>query len=235
MKRIAVLLILTFVTVSAQRPVSTAGAAPTIEQFLAPGTPIEIVSARKADRIAWTAYEHGQRNVYTAAAPEFKPVRLTSVTKDDGIELGDIGISDAGDVVTFVRGTQPNRDGWVANPSANPNGAERTVWAVRTAGGAAATKLGEVTTPALSPDGSTVVFAKEGQIYRYATTNSPTHPPIKSPTAYIKAWGTNSGLRWSPDGKKIAFVSNRVDHSLIGIYDVAKREVKFLAPSVDHD
>jgi len=28
-----------------------------------PGTPIEIVSAKKVDRIAWTAYEHGLRNV----------------------------------------------------------------------------------------------------------------------------------------------------------------------------
>src|SRR5439155_9796893 len=40
---------------------------------------------------------------------------------------------------------------------------------------------------------------------------------------------------WSPDGTKFAFVSNRVDHSLIGIYDIASRAVTFLAPSVDHD
>ena len=45
----------------------------TIAQFLAPGYPTEMVAARKADRIAWTAYEHGQRNVYTAAAPDFRP------------------------------------------------------------------------------------------------------------------------------------------------------------------
>jgi dipeptidyl aminopeptidase/acylaminoacyl peptidase len=34
---------------------------------------------------------------------------------------------------------------------------------------------------------------------------------------------------------KFAFVSDRVDHSLIGIYDVASRAVTFVAPSVDHD
>src|SRR3954454_631591 len=112
----AVAVVLDVLTCGFYRAPSAAAPPPTIEQFLAPGTPIEIVSARKADRIAWTAYEHGQRNVYTAAPPDSKPVRLTNVTKDDGIELGDIGISDAGDVVTFVRGTQPNRDGWVANP-----------------------------------------------------------------------------------------------------------------------
>src|SRR2546429_6406847 len=149
-------------------PASQAAAVPpTIEQFLAPGTPIEIASAKKVDRIAWTAYEHGLRNVYTAAAPGFAPVRLTSVAKDDGVELSDIRISDAGGVVVFVRGTQPNREGWVANPTADPAGAERTIWAVRTSGGGA-WKLGEGTTPALSPDGRTVLFSKDGQIYRYA-------------------------------------------------------------------
>jgi dipeptidyl aminopeptidase/acylaminoacyl peptidase len=42
-------------------------------------------------------------------------------------------------------------------------------------------------------------------------------------------------MRWSPDGTKIAFVSNRVDHSFIGVYDVRTRDVTFLSPSVDHD
>ena len=151
---------------------SDAQSKPTIEQFLAPGTPIEIVAAKKAERIAWTAYEHGLRNVYTAAAPAFVPVRLTNVTKDDGIELSDIGISDDGTVVTFVRGTQPNRDGWVANPTANPAGAQRTAWAARTTGGGA-WKLGEVTTPALSPDGGTIAYAKDGQIYAYQVRLKP--------------------------------------------------------------
>jgi len=42
-------------------------------------------------------------------------------------------------------------------------------------------------------------------------------------------------VKWSPDGTKLAFVSNRVDHSLVGAYDVRTRQVKFLSPSVDHD
>src|SRR5437764_10967424 len=113
------------VTCAFYRAPSAAAPPPTIEQFLAPGTPIEIASARKADRIAWTAYERGLRNVYTAAAPTFAPVKLTNVTKDDGIELSDISISDDGGVVVFVRGTQPNREGWVANPTADPSGAQR--------------------------------------------------------------------------------------------------------------
>src|SRR4029079_2163995 len=117
-KRLFIVLI-AFVAM-APRGASTAGpSSPTIEQFLRPGTPTEVVAAKKAERIAWTAYEHGLRNVYTAAAPAFTPVRLTNITKDDGVELSDISISRDGTTVVFVRGTQPNRDGWVANPTAN--------------------------------------------------------------------------------------------------------------------
>ena len=48
-----------------------------IDDYIAPGYPYELVSAKKADRIAWLAFERGMRNVYTAAAPDFTPVRVT--------------------------------------------------------------------------------------------------------------------------------------------------------------
>jgi len=208
---------------------------PTIAAFLAPGYPTAIVSAKTVDRIAWTAYEHGLRNVYAAAAPAFAPVRLTQFTADDGVELSDVAISDDGSVVTFVRGTPPNREGWVADPTSNPAGADRTVWAVRIrADGAAAGspwKIGEVTTPVLSPDGRSVVFARDGQIYAYRITQ----PPAAAPQPLIKAWGTNRDPVWSPDGTRIAFVSDRVDHSFVGVYDVRAKSLTFLSPSVDHD
>ena len=83
--------------------------------------------------MAWTSFEEGKRNAYTAAAPAFAPVRLTNFMKDDGIDISGIRISDDGSTVIFVRGTAPNRDGWVANPTADPDGPERAIWAARTA------------------------------------------------------------------------------------------------------
>src|SRR5260221_3830352 len=89
--------------VSVSRP--SAQHPPTIEQYLKPGLPVELVSARKADRIAWIAYEEGKRNVFIAGAPLFRPVRVTSFMKDDGIDMTSVPISDDGGVVAFVRGS----------------------------------------------------------------------------------------------------------------------------------
>ena len=57
----------------------------------------------------------------------------------------------------------------------------------------------------------------------------------KAEQPLITAWGTNGNPVWSPDGTKVAFVSNRGDHTFIGVYDSRTRSVSYLAPSVDHD
>ena len=208
----------------------------TVDDFLAPGYPFELVSATKADRIAWLAYEQGRRNVYTAVAPAFRPLRVTRNLEDDGLDLTNLEISANGAVLVFVRGHAPNRDGWVANPTSDPRGSERTIWAVRTAGGAP-WKLGPGGDPALSPDGSAVAFANEGQIYRYriAAGVVAQNDIDNGRKPYITAWGRNSNPAWSPDGSKLAFVSNRGDHSFVAIYDVAKKSVSYVSPSVDFD
>jgi dipeptidyl aminopeptidase/acylaminoacyl peptidase len=209
---------------------------PTIEQFMSPASPIEITAARNADRVAWMAYERGMRNVYSAAAPDFKPVRLTRFLEDDGIDLTDVELSDDGSIAVFVRGSAPNRVGWIANPSHDPAGGERAIWAVRTAGGGPAWRVAVGGSPELSPDGRYVLYVKDDQIYRARVT--PTGAKTAVDTGgipFIKEWGRQSNPSWSPDGSKIAFVSDRENHSFIGVYDSRTHHVDFLAPSVDCD
>jgi dipeptidyl aminopeptidase/acylaminoacyl peptidase len=209
---------------------------PTIAQFMSPAAPLELTAARKADRIAWMAYDRGMRNVFTAAAPDFRPVRLTRFLEDNGIDVSDVSLSDNGAVAVFVRGSAPNREGWVANPTHDPDGAKREIWAVRTNGTGAAWRIAEGGSPELSPDGRFVLYAKDGQIYRARVSQAAPATEIdRGERPFIIAWGENGSPRWSPDGSKIAFVSQRDNHSFIAIYDVATRSVSYLAPSVDFD
>ena len=161
---------------------------------------------------------------------------VTSFLKDDGVDLTQVKVSDDGSTIVFVRGHTPNGTGRIANPNGDPNGADRTIWAARTAVPGSARRIAEGQNPEVSPDGKFVLYMKEGQIYRARVTAAAAPTPVdRGEAPFIKAWGANSGPRWSPDSTKIAFSSNRTTHSFIGLYDFKTNRVTYVAPSVDRD
>ncbi|MGQ9577284.1 MAG: prolyl oligopeptidase family serine peptidase [Candidatus Aminicenantales bacterium] len=211
----------------------------TIEQALSYPFCYSLVTAKKADRIAWMEAQQGKRNLFTAASPDFKPQRLTNFPLDDGVDLSNPVISDDGSIIVFVRGHGPNREGWVANPAHYPDGVEQAIWAVRTST-AKPFRVAAGSSPVLSPDGKMVIWVKEGQIYGVALEplekmggSKPEDDTKLKPL--FRTWGTNSSPVFSPDSRKIAFVSDRQDHSLIGVYDVLTRKITYLSPSVERD
>jgi TolB protein len=63
--------------------------------------------------------------------------------------------------------------------------------------------------PSWSPDGKTVLYVHDGQVYRARVTKPAPDSMDLAQRPFIKEWGAQSNPRWSPDGSKIAFVSNR--------------------------
>src|SRR5260370_24968560 len=56
----------------------------TLEQVLSAPFPSELIAAPGGGKVAWLLNEPGARNIWIAAAPDFKGLRLTNYTPDDG-------------------------------------------------------------------------------------------------------------------------------------------------------
>ena len=206
----------------------------TLEEVLSPAYPWSLVSAKNTDRIAWVFYSKGERNVWTAAAPDFKPVNLTGFFLDEVFEIPDVYITDDGKTVVFVKGGRPNSEGWVTSSRSDPDGMEQAIWAVRTDTGQL-WRVAPGRNPVLSPDGRWLLLVNEGLIYR-APLIPPSNPEaIQEPELLFRAAGQNGSPRWSPDSTRVAFVTRRNDHSFIGVFDIEQRKITWIEPNVDRD
>ncbi len=205
-----------------------------LQDVLAPAYPMDLVSAAKADRVAWIMNDRGARNVWTAAGPDFKPVNLTGFAQDEVFEIDEVLLTDDGRTAVFVKGGRPNAAGWVTNSDSDPDGREQAVWAVLTDGGRP-WRIASGSGPVLAPDGLSALLVREGLIYRVplAPRQGPGEGP--EPELLFRAAGRNGQPRFSPDGGRVAFVSERDDHSFVGVFDLARRRITWIAPSVDRD
>ena len=211
------------VAVAQQTAISTAAI------LSAPFVP-ELSASPTGGRVAWVANQEGRRNIFVAAAPDFRPRQLTATAKDDGQEITSLAWTPDGRTLFYVRGAGPNRAGENPNPASDPAGAEMAIWRVNVDGGAPV-RVAEGSGPMVSPKGDALLFQRAGAIWRLRL--GPT--PNVTPERLFRARGASGSVRFSPDGTRIAFVSGRGTHSYIGIYDFDQTSLKWLSPSVDTD
>jgi len=205
----------------------------TLEQVLDYPFADNLVAAPKGSAIAWTFNERGLRNIYVAEGPAFEARRLTPYQDDDGQELTNLSFSADGRTIVYVRGGDHGSN-WDAEGNLQPNPTGSTVqprmqvWSIAVSGGAPKL-VGEGDTPAISPSGDRVAFVRDRRIII-----GPIDGSRPAEQAFF-ARGTSESPVWSPDGRALAFVSNRDDHSFIGIYTDATQPIRYLAASTSRD
>jgi dipeptidyl aminopeptidase/acylaminoacyl peptidase len=199
-----------------------------IETLMSAPFPGNLSAAPAGGGVAWVQNDRGVRNVWVALPPAYQGRQVTSFTADDGQDIGGIEWSPEARTLFFVRGGGANRAGEVPNPTSDPAAAEQAIWRVPVSGGAPA-RVTQGSAIAISPRGDAFAFMRRGQIWSAPTDGS------REPAQIANLRGGAGSLRWSPDGARLAFTSNRGDHAFVGVLDPASRTVKWLAPSVDRD
>ena len=213
---------------SAQRA-NTAGFS--FEQVRSYPFPAELVSSATGARIAWVFTEQGARNIYVAEGPDFSARRLTSYLVDDGQELSSVSLSSDGRWVVYVRGGDHGSN-WdehlPVNVLSSPIPPKVQVLSIPFEGGEPSV-LGDGEEPVISPRGDMVAFVKNGQIWTVPIDGS------EQAKALFSARGTNGEPQWSPDGTRMAFVSNRGDHAFVGVYSNDSTPILWLDPTFAND
>ncbi|HET7617505.1 MAG TPA: prolyl oligopeptidase family serine peptidase, partial [Vicinamibacterales bacterium] len=230
---LAAAVLLALVAAPAIRAQQPAAAGFTLDQVLSYPFPDNLTAAPSGARIAWTFSERGVRNIYVADAPDFTPRKVTPYTEDDGQELTNLSFTDDGGTIVYVRGGDHGSN-WPAegnlqpNPTSSPVQPKLQIFAVPVSGGEPKL-LAEGDAPVVAPKTHRVAFVRDGKIWVVPIDGS-----AKAEQAFF-AKGSSESPAWSPDGTTLAFVSDRDDHSFIGLFTDLEHPIRYIAPSTSRD
>ncbi len=193
-----------------------------VAQALSYPFPAALVRSEDGTTIAYSIDRRGERSIWVARAPQFAPREVVGPLPDDGRAISSVQLSADGGYLVYAYGSRQD-------PIARLQRLPVEVRSVDLSDNDRNATLGEGASPAVSPDGSRVAFVNKGTVWiAPINASSPSH-------RLFYDFGTDWDLQWSPNGKALAFVSTRDDHSFIGVYREGRPTLEFLAPSVTND
>jgi dipeptidyl aminopeptidase/acylaminoacyl peptidase len=198
----------------------------TLSDYLSQPFPTMLKASPNGKHLAWVMNEQGSRNVILCSTPFDQAIKITNNQSDNGIEIPELHISN-NDIV-YVRGNSPNPRGEIANPAMVKENIERTIFKYSFASGKTDT-IAKGTSIRISPDGSMLAYITGNQIWTKSLVSN------EAPKKLSQLRGGTSSLVWSPKSDRIAFVSQRGDHSFIGIAELQTQKVYFINESLDKD
>jgi len=194
----------------------------------------ELIAAPTGNAFAWVADVEGRRNIWVAfpSAEEhgYTARQLTGYESDDGQAISDLAWSPDARTIAYVRGgSSDNPEKRAPNPAHLPGGAEQDVWMI-SANGGSPRRVGAGRAPTFSPTGDLLAWFSDGRIWYQRPDDIGAKPPQS-----IHVFGDCKSFTWSPDGTKLAFVSDRGSHSFVGVFSPATDSIAFVDPGSDHD
>jgi dipeptidyl aminopeptidase/acylaminoacyl peptidase len=203
----------------------------TIEQALSAPFCTELHAAPAGGQVSWVANIGGRRNLWVAqAGTPGSGKQVTHYTEDDGQEITSVEWTHDASSLVYVRGGDTEGlNPAVPNPAGFVHGAKEEIWVVSVQGGEPRL-LAEGHESTVSPDGKTVAYVSKGQIWTVRLDD-----PKAKAEQLMEIRGSQHGLRWSPDGSHLAFVSGRRDHSFVVAYSLADKAWTYMEPSTDGD
>ncbi len=216
MKQLCFILVLAFASVHAQ----------TLEQFLSHPISSNLAISSDGSQLAWVINDHGRRNIYLNKGGTTS--KITNYTDDDGQEIGSLLFSSDGNTLIYVYGGAANRNGQNPNPASMSDGAEQAIWCVPLPNGEPY-RLAAGSQPRLVPGSNRIIYQKSGQIHIINIEKSSFGEGL------FVARGSNTAFGFSPDGKQLLFVSDRGDHSFVGVYQMEEKRIRWIAPNIGND
>jgi dipeptidyl aminopeptidase/acylaminoacyl peptidase len=211
----------------------------TLEQVLSAPFTSGLIAAAHANRVAWVFDIRGVRNIWVADGPDFPQTarQVTNYQEDSGQPIASLRLTPDGSAVVYAVGTELNGDQETANPSGATSGAKQQVFSVNVdAKGVSPTLLGDMGCAdegcediEISPDGQRVLWSAKKKLWLASLDGKQQAKELATVS------GSAMQAKWSPDGKHIAFVADRGDHSFIAVYDFGASAIRYLSPSVDKD